>query len=93
MLVELEKPHPVTPLELVEGFSPCHDWKVFQIEVLRPRCSSLIINEDVTPEDEEPESYCSPTNEASETSFNPWCDIRPCNWILLRPEDPLICLV
>ena len=47
----------------------------------------------MTPEDEEPEPYCGPANEAPETPFNPWRDIRPGSWVLLRPEDPLICLV
>ena len=93
MLAELDKPLPVTPLELVEGFWPCHDWRVFEAEVLRPRCSSLIVDEDVTPKDEEPEPYCGPANEALETPFNPWCDIRPGSWVLLRPKDPLICPV
>ena len=47
----------------------------------------------MTPEDEEPEPYCGPANEALETPFNPWRDIRPGSWALLRPEDPLICHV
>ena len=47
----------------------------------------------MTPEDEEPEPYCGPANEAPETPFNPWRDIRPGSWVLLRPEDPLICPV
>ena len=93
MLAELNKLLPMTPPELVEGFWPCHDWRVFEEKVLRPRCSSLIVDEDVTLEDEEPEPYCGPTNEAPETPFNPWSDIWPSSWVLLRPEDPLICLV
>ena len=47
----------------------------------------------MTPEDEEPEPYCGLANEAPKTPFNPWCDIRPGSWVLLRPEGPLICLV
>ena len=47
----------------------------------------------MTLEDEEPKPYCGPANEAPETPFNPWRDIRPGSWILLRLEDPLICLV
>ena len=31
----------------------------------------------MTPEDEEPKPYCGPANEALETPFNPWHDIRP----------------
>ena len=45
----------------------------------------------MTPEDEELKPYYGPTNEASETPFNPWRDIWPSNWVLLRPKDPLIC--
>ena len=90
VLAELDKPLPVTPLELVEGFWPCHDWRVIQAQVPHPRCLSLIVDEDVTPEDEELEPYCGPANEALET---PWRDIRPRSWVLLRPEDPLICPV
>ena len=93
MLSELDKPLPVTPLELVEGFQPRHDWRVFEDEVSCPRCSSLIVDEDVTPEDEEPELYCGPANEAPEYPLNPWHDIRPGRWVLLRPENPLICPV
>ena len=81
-LSKLEKPLPVTPLELVEGFWPCHDWRIFQDKVSRPRCSSLIVDKDVTPEDEELEPYCGPANEALETPFNPWPDIRPRSWVL-----------
>ena len=58
------------PPELVEGFWPCHDWRVFD-EVSRPRCSSLIVDEDVTLEDEELEPYCGLANKAPETPFNP----------------------
>lgn len=47
----------------------------------------------MTPEDEEPEAYCGPANQAPESPFNPWRDIRPGSWVLLRPEDPLICPV
>ena len=93
VLAELDKPLLVTPPELVECFWPCHDWRVIQAKVPRPRCPSLIVDEDVTPEDEEPEPYCGPANEAPETPFNPWRDIRPGSWVLLRPEDPLICPV
>ena len=89
-LAELDKPLPVTLLELVEGFWPCHDWRVFQYEVSRPRCSSLIVDEDVTPKDEEPKPYCGLANKAPETPFNPWRGIRLGSWVLLRPEDPLI---
>ena len=81
----------MTPPELVEGFWPHHDWRVFEDEVLRPRCSSLRLDEDVTPEDEDVEPFCGLANKAPETPFNPWCDIRPGSWVLLRPEDPLIC--
>ena len=45
----------------------------------------------MTPKDEEPELYCGPTNKAPETPFNPKRDIRLSSWVLLRPEDPLIC--
>ena len=83
----------MTPPELVEGFWPCHDWRIFQDEVSHPRCSSLIADEDVTPKDKEPELYCGPANKAPETPFNSWCDIRPSSWVLLRPEDPLFCPV
>ena len=93
VLAELDMPLPVTRLELVEGFWPCHDWRVFEAEVSRPGYSSLIVDEDVTPEDEEPEPYCGPANEAPETLFNPWRDIRLGSWVLLRPEDPFICHV
>ena len=75
MLSEFEKPLTVTHLELVEGFWPRHDWRVFEEEVLRPRCSSFILDEDVTLEDEEPELYCGLAYEAPETLFNPWRDI------------------
>ena len=75
VLAELDKPLPVTPPELVEGFWPSHDWRVIQAEVPCSRCLSLIVDDDVTPEDEEPEPYCGPTNEAPETPFNPWRDI------------------
>ena len=44
----------------------------------------------MTLEDEDPEPYCSPANEAPETPFNPWRNIRPSSWVLLRPKDPLI---
>ena len=47
----------------------------------------------MTPEDEKPELYCGLANEAPETPFNPWRDIWPGSWVLLRPEDPLICPV
>ena len=50
-----------------------------------------IVDEYVTPEDEEPEPYCGLANEARETPFTPWRDIRPSSSVLLRPEDPLIC--
>ena len=48
VLSELDKPIPVTPLELVEGFWPYHDWRVLENEVSHPRCLSLILHEDVT---------------------------------------------
>ena len=70
MLAELDKSLPMTSPELVEGFWPCHDWRVFVDKVSCPRCSSLIVDEDVAPEDEELEPYCGPTNEAPETPFN-----------------------
>ena len=79
MLFKLDKPLPVTPPELVEGFWPCHDWRIFEDEVSCPRCLFLIVNEDVTLEDEEPEPYCGSANEAPETLFNPWRVIRPSN--------------
>ena len=47
----------------------------------------------MTLEDEEPKLNCGPTNEAPESPFNLWRDIRPRSYILLRPKDPLICLV
>ena len=70
MLSQLDKPLPVTPPELVEGFWPCHVWKIVEDEILCPRCLPLLYI-DVTPEDEQPEAYCRPTNEAPEISFNP----------------------
>ena len=93
MLFELEKSLLVTPLELVEGFWPRHDWSVFEDEVSHPRCSFVIVDEDVTPKDEELEPYCGLANEAPKTPFNPWRDIQPGSWVLLRLEDPLICPV
>ena len=93
VLSELEKPLPIIPPELVEGFWPCHDWRLFEDKVSRPRCSSVIFNDNVTPKDEELEPYCGPANKALETPFNPWRDIWPGSWVLLRPEDPLIFLV
>ena len=45
------------------------------------------------PDDEELEPYCGLANEAPETPFNPWRDIQLGSWVLLRPEDPLICPV
>ena len=45
----------------------------------------------MTPKDEEPEPYCGLANEVPETPFNPWHDIQPGSWVLLRLEDPLIC--
>ena len=93
VLSELDKPLPVTPPELVKGFWPRHDWRVFEDKVSSPRCSSLILDDDVTHEDEEPEPYCGLANKAPETLFNPWRDIWPSSWVLLRSEDPLICHV
>ena len=75
MLSELDKPLLVTPPELVEDFQPRQDWRILEDEVSCPRCSSLILHEDVTLEDEELEPYCGPANEAPETPFNPWRDI------------------
>ena len=66
---------------------------VFEDEVSRPRCSSLIVDEDMTSRNEDREPYCGPANEAPKTPLNPWRDIRPRNWVLLRPKDPFICLV
>ena len=93
VLSELDKPLPVTPPELVEDFWPCHDLKVLEDKVSCPRCLSLILHKDVTPKDEEPQPFCGPANEALEILFNPWRDIWPGNWVLLRPEDLLICHV
>ena len=93
MLFELDKPLPVTQSELVEGFWPRHDWRVLEDKVSCPRCLSSILHEDVTLENEEPKAYCGLANETRETPFNPWHDIRPGSWVLLRREDPLICLV
>ena len=70
VLSELDKPLLLTLPELVEGFWPHHDWRIFEDKVSRQRCSSLILDEDVTLEDEELELYCGPTNEALETPFN-----------------------
>ena len=83
----------MTPSELVEGFWPRHDSRVLKDKVLHPSCLSLILHEDVTPKDEEPEPYCGPTNEAPKTPFNLWRNIRLGSWVLLRPEKLLICLV
>ena len=47
----------------------------------------------MNPKDEEPKPYCGPTNEALETPFNPWHDIWPGSWVLLKPKDLFLCLV
>ena len=93
MLSKLDMLLLMTPPELVEGFWPCHDWKILEDKVLCPRCLSSILHEDVTLEDEELELYCGPANEAPETLFNPWNDIRPSSWVLLRPKGLVICHV
>ena len=75
VLSELDKPLSMIPHKLVEGFWPRHDWRILENEVSHPRCLSLILHEDVTPEDEEPEVYCGLANEAPKTPFNPWRNI------------------
>ena len=58
-------------------------------ETVRPRVNPV----DMNIEEEDPEPYCGPANEALRESFNPWIDIRPGSWVLLRPEDPAVCPV
>jgi hypothetical protein len=92
IILELDKPLPDTPLELVEGFWPRHHWGLRPEEIPQP--GSLVLAPlDVTPEDEEPEPYCGPANEVPQGRFNPWRDVFDGCWVLLRPEDPLVCPV
>jgi hypothetical protein len=91
-MYELNEPLPQTPLELVERFWPQHDWRVPHKGVLH-RGGLVLAPTDVTPEDEEPEPYYGPRNEAPRSSFNPWRDIRQGYWILIRPTDPQMCPV
>jgi hypothetical protein len=77
---------------LVEGFWPQHDWRVPHDGVLH-RGGLVLASTDVTLEDEEPEPYYGPRNEAPRSSFNPWRDIRQGYWILIRPTDPQMCPV
>ena len=44
VLAKFDKPLPVTPPKLVEDSWPCHDWRVIQVEVPRPKCPSLIVD-------------------------------------------------
>jgi hypothetical protein len=62
------------------------------LPIMRSR-ALIPVDVDVMPEDEEPEPYCGPANEAPDAPFNPWRDIRPGSWVLLRAEGPAICLV
>ena len=92
ILRELKNPLTNCSLELVEGFWPQHDWRLANVGVERPL--SRVNPLDVIPDlDDEPEPYCGPANEAPQQSYNPWRDIRPGSWVLLRPEDPLVCEV
>ena len=38
VLSELDKPLPMAPPELVEGFWQCHDWSILEDKVLQRRC-------------------------------------------------------
>ena len=89
VLNELQKPLPPTPARLVEGFWPIHDWRGPSFTI--PRLTLLPFDE--TPEDEEPQAYCGPANERPEERFNPWRQIAPLWWVLLRPENPVVCPV
>ena len=89
VMSELSKPLPECATELIEGFWPQHDWRVMEEETVRPRVNPV----DMNIEEEDLEPYCGPTNEAPRESFNPWIDIRPGSWVLLRPEDPIVCPV
>ena len=92
ILRELKNPLPNCPLELVEGFWPEHDWRLLDPAV---ECRLSIVNpvHVISEPQEEPEPYCGPANEAPQQSYNPWCDICPGSWVLLRPEDPSVCAV
>ena len=91
VLSELKELLPEPPPELLEGYWPTHDWRVMDQEAssqgtrVNPLDSNL--------EEEELEPYCGPANEAPRESFNPWVDICPGSWVLLRPEDPEVCPV
>ena len=88
VLCELKEPLPEARMELNEGFWPQHDWRVTKEEIQTPRVNPVDMNIE-----EEPEPYCGPANEAPRESFNPWIDICPGSWVLLRPEDPAVCPV
>jgi hypothetical protein len=83
ILAELEKPLPPTVTTLVEGFWPNHDWSGMESA---PLC--LLPETDVTPEDEEPEPYCGPKSAQPKPALDPWRDVLPGAWVLLRPSDP-----
>jgi len=91
ILRELKEPLPDCPSKLVEGFWPQYDWRVIRDENLH---RTFLVNPiDVIPKEEDSEPYYGPTNEAPLESFNPWLDIRPGSWILLRLEDLAICAI
>ena len=71
MLSKLDKPLPMTPPELVEGFWPCYDWRVIEDKISRLRCLPLL-HEDVIFEDKELKPYCGLANKALEMPLNPW---------------------
>jgi hypothetical protein len=84
---ELNQPLSHTPLELVEGFWPQHDWRV-RDRSMNPQPVGAMQPPDYISEDEDRELYCGPRNEAPLPRFNPFRDIRMGTWILARPSDP-----
>ena len=74
VLSKLDKPLLVTCPQLVEGFWPCHDWRIVEDKISCPRCLPLL-HVDLTLEDEELELYYGLANKALKIPFNPWCDI------------------
>ena len=67
ILAELEKPLPPTPMALVEGFWPIHDWRARD-----PTPLCLITSGYVTPKDDKVELYCGLRNKRPKDAFNPW---------------------
>jgi hypothetical protein len=89
VLEELNKPLPKIPSELQEGFWPRHDWRNPPVGGVDP-LGLLPPLTDVTPEDEDPVTYCGAANAIPKTSFNPWRDVKHGSWVLVRPSDPNI---